>query len=203
MIPDQFAGRSFQIQPTMKEDFIGVWDNRVPPDQCGRIITLFENSTQVNGRNYHRVQDRQLDVGAFHPDIAHDVMNYVRFCLQDYIEWYPYLNGWNFHSSGCLVQKTEPTEGYHTFHAENCEQTCSSRTLVWTIYFNDVDERRETEFLYQQQNVKPKAGRADIYPGSFTHLHPGNPPMSTKNIATGWFSTGNPLSSNLILAGNP
>jgi len=27
--------------------------------------------------------------------------------------------------------------------------------------------------------------------------------MSTKYIATGWLSTGNPLSSNLLLAGNP
>ena len=26
-----------------------------------------------------------------------------------------------------------------------------------------------------------------IWPGSYTHLHRGNPPFSTKYIATGWY----------------
>ena len=175
------------LQPTLKEDFIGVWDNRVPPEVCKNTISLFENSFQAIGRNYYRVQDKQLDVGAFHPDIAHDIQNYLRFCLQEYISWYPYLNGWNFHSSGCLLQKTEPTEGYHTFHAENCEQTCASRTLVWSIYFNDVDEGGETEFLYQNLREEAVTGDVIIFPAGFTHTHRGNPPIGgTKYIATTW-----------------
>ena len=56
------------------------------------------------------------------------------------------------------------------------------------VYLNDVEEGGETEFLYQQLKIKPSKGRVVIWPGSFTHLHRGNPPMSTKYIATGWFA---------------
>ncbi len=53
------------------------------------------------------------------------------------------------------------------------------------VYLNDVDSGGETEFLYQQLKIKPKRGRVVIWPGSFTHLHIGNHPMSDKYIHTG------------------
>ena len=56
------------------------------------------------------------------------------------------------------------------------------------VYLNDVEEDGETEFLYQELKLKPKKGRVVIWPGSFTHLHRGNPPRSTKYIATGWYA---------------
>ena len=55
------------------------------------------------------------------------------------------------------------------------------------IYLNDIEEGGETEFLYQQKKIKPRRGMGAIWPGSFTHLHRGNPPMSTKYTLTGWF----------------
>ena len=87
-----------------------------------------------------------------------------------------------------MLQKTIPTHGYHVFHSENSELTNASRTLVWSVYFNDV-EQGETEFLYQRQRIKPVEGRVVIFPGSFTHLHRGNPPLNKKYIATGWLAT--------------
>ena len=45
----------------------------------------------------------------------------------------------------------------------------------------------ETEWLYQKRKVKPKKGTVCIWPGGYTHLHRGNPPMSSKYIATGWY----------------
>jgi hypothetical protein len=56
------------------------------------------------------------------------------------------------------------------------------------VYLNDVDEGGETEFLYQQVKIKPKRGTVVIWPGGFTHLHRGNPPLKNKYIATGWLS---------------
>ena len=65
-----------------------------------------------------------------------------------------------------------------------------NRVLAWTVYLNDVEEGGETEFLYQQLKIKPKANTAAIWPGGFTYLHRGNPPISeTKYILTGWFSS--------------
>jgi hypothetical protein len=57
------------------------------------------------------------------------------------------------------------------------------------VYFNDVEEGGETEWLYQQLKIQPKAGRVVIWPGSFTHMHRGNPPMENKYIATGWLAS--------------
>ena len=61
------------------------------------------------------------------------------------------------------------------------------RILAAMIYLNDVEEGGETEFLYQKLKVKPRKGTILIWPGSYTHLHRGNPPMSDKYIATGWW----------------
>ena len=56
------------------------------------------------------------------------------------------------------------------------------------VYLNDVKEGGETEFQYQKLRVKPKRGTVLIWPGGFTHLHRGNPPLSgDKYIATGWY----------------
>ena len=100
----------------------------------------------------------------------------------------PYLKSFPFVSSCVLLQKTEPKEGYHAFHGENLGWNSKNRSLAWMVYLNDVEEEGETEFLYQELKLKPKKGRVVIWPGSFTHLHRGNPPRSTKYIATGWYA---------------
>ena len=59
------------------------------------------------------------------------------------------------------------------------------------VYLNEVEEGGETEWLYQKKRVSPQKGMVVLWPGSFTHLHRGNPPMSDKYIATGWFQADN------------
>ena len=92
-----------------------------------------------------------------------------------------------------------PTEGYHGWHSETNNIACASRTLVWSVYFNDLEGSGETEFLYQKQKIKPKAGRVLIFPGAFTHLHRGNPPYEAKYIATGWLASNDIGQSNILL----
>ena len=62
------------------------------------------------------------------------------------------------------------------------------------IYLNDVEEGGETEFLYQKMRIKPTKNTCLLWPGSFTHLHRGLPPLSgSKFILTGWYT---PLSGS-------
>ena len=83
--------------------------------------------------------------------------------------------------------KNIPTEGYHSWHSEDSPQTNSSRTLVWSVYFNDVEEGGETEFLYQNRRIKAVEGTLVIWPAGFTHVHRGNPPIGQdKYILTTW-----------------
>ena len=192
-----------QPEVFLNKDFIGVWDNLLLEDFINLVVKTLDESTQIVPRSNTSVKDSQLDIAAFNPMMSNHIMCAVRSCLKMYLEWYPFLKNFNYHSTTCLLQKTNPTEGYHDWHSESNSIACAHRTLVWSVYFNDLEGSGETEFLYQKQKIKPKEGRIVIFPGSFTHLHRGNPPMSTKYIATGWLSTGNPLSSNLILAGNP
>ena len=186
-------------QVFLKEDFIGVWDNVILDDFNNYVIKLLDESTQIVPRSNTSVKDSQLDIAAFNPLVSNHIMTGVRSCLEIYLEWFPFLKNFNYHSTTCLLQKTIPTEGYHDWHSESNNIACAHRTLVWSVYFNDVEEGGETEFLYQKQKIKPKAGRVIIFPGSFTHLHRGNPPYSAKYIATGWLASNNFGETNLLI----
>jgi len=173
----------------LNEDFIGVWDNVTLDDFNKYVINLLDESTQIVPRSNAGVKDAQLDIAAFNPMISDHIMNAVRICCEQYFNWYPYLKYFQYHSTTCILQKTMPTEGYHSWHSESNNIANANRTLVWSVYFNDLEDSGETEFLYQKKKVKPKAGRVLIFPGSFTHLHRGNPPYEAKYIATGWLAS--------------
>ena len=85
------------------------------------------------------------------------------------------------------LQKTLQGQGYHQWHYEANRRDLSNRVLAWAVYLNDVEEGGETEFLYQHKRVSPTKGTLVMFPGAFTHLHRGNPPLSgSKYILTGW-----------------
>ena len=168
------------------KDFIGIWDNIFFDDFCQFLINFFNQSSIISPRNTSVKQDNQITLSTF-DDYSNDHLMFgVQQCLNNYRTWYPYLSNYTFYSSQNLIHKTEPSQGYHTFHSEDDSLNAINRTLAWMVYLNDVDEGGETEFLYQQIKVIPKRGRVVIWPGTFTHLHRGNPPFTTKYIATGW-----------------
>ena len=168
-------------------DFIGVFPNAVEPDFCDYLCQYVDQASQVAPRNFTHVKDKQICLDAFSPAEAKTLMGYVNSCLYFYCNELPYLTNFNYVSALCLLQKTEPEGGYHIFHGENLDWNMQHRTMAWMVYLNDVPEGGETEFLYQKRRFKPKAGTVMIWPGGYTHLHRGNPPLSTKYIATGWY----------------
>ena len=176
-------------------DFIGVFPDAVEPDFCDYLCQYVDQASQVAPRNFTHVKDKQICLDAFSPGEAKGLMEYVNGCLFYYINEFSYLTNFSYISALVLLQKTEPTQGYHMFHGENINWNVSDRTLAWMVYLNDVEEGGETEWLYQQRKIKPTKGTVCIWPGSFTHLHRGNPPMSEKYIATGWFQSDMGLSS--------
>ena len=170
------------------KDFIGIFPDAVNPNFCDYLCEYLDNATELQGgRNYTHVKDKQICLDAFSPGESKNLMEFVNGCLYYYINEFTYLTNFNYVSAVVLLQKTQPTEGYHMFHGENINWNLHTRTMAWMAYLNDVEEGGETEFLYQQLKVKPKKGTVVIWPGSYTHLHRGNPPMSDKYIATGWY----------------
>ena len=173
------------------KDFIGIYPDSVPNELCDELIKIANRSSYVRpGQNIaaaHR-QDLQIALEPVLPGLAEEFMKNVGNCLSEYIRVEcPFLQQNTFVSSVTLIQKTEPTQGYHSFHTENTTYDLYCRSMAWMTYLNDVKEGGETEFLYQKMKVKPKKGTTLIWPGGYTHMHRGNPPMEDKYIATGWY----------------
>ena len=90
-----------------------------------------------------------------------------------------------------LQRYTAGQGGYPYWHCELYPRDPTAETLhrhvLWTVYLNDGFAAGETEFLYQNRKVTPRAGSLLIAPAAFTHTHRGNRPEGgDKYIATSW-----------------
>lgn len=137
--------------------------------------------------------DQQIYLPNYSP--LSDVFDLISLCaikgLNDYCEQFPALRDVIFSNVVVKLQKTRKGGGYSVWHYERGNRD-PQRCLAWMIYLNDVSDGGETEFLLQHKRVSPKAGTLLIWPADFTHVHRGNPPLSsTKYIATGWFNYSN------------
>jgi hypothetical protein len=187
----------------MVDNFIGIFNNAVPAEDCQGLIDYFDML-----RSYNLVYTRQeLNEGKPHvkkdetafilqPAVMFNSKNTVvqqflsKFwdCYTQYVEKYSILADADTHGIASIrLQKTSPGEGYHSWHYETPSPLVSHRFLAWGLYLNTVDEGGETEFLYQHQRIKAEQGRLVIWPAGFTHTHRGNPPLSgDKYLLTGW-----------------
>lgn len=182
-------------------NFIAQYENALSKENCKYIIDEFEKIITLNQPNTIHHGDLQfknklkrLDTSFFahfyHRDITVMVNQALQVCLNKYYDQYFVINGIKLNSIEVKIQKTEPKGGYHEWHCENDNPMVCNRMLAWTLYLNDIpDGEGETEFLWQGEKVKPRAGLMCIFPAGFTHTHRGNPVYSTnKYIATGWFT---------------
>ena len=176
----------------MTEDFIRVYEDRMPTELSNELIKWFE-TVSTSGRMVHRngpsISDTQIAVDGVRKDFVDNIYACIGPCLEEYADDFPFLKGHDLMSSLCVMQRTEPKsgDGYHRWHSERFGMNTVERVLAWTVYLNDVQEGGETEFLYQGLRVAPKHGRIVIWPAGWTHVHRGNPPLSnTKYILTGW-----------------
>lgn len=187
-----------------KPDFIGTYDNVLTHEECAEVIKYFKEM-----KRYNLVHDRQslkdglahersdeacflmetdtFYLGQTHPILV-KILEKMWSCYKDYAHKYSILAISHKHGvTGSKIQHTKVGEGFHNWHYENNGVTNSNRFLAYTIFLNTVVVGGETEFLYQHKRVNAVEGRISIFPGSFTHTHRGNPPISgDKYIVTGW-----------------
>ena len=194
----------------MEYNFVEVYDNAVDKQTCENIIKHFEEV-----KNAGLSTDRQLKEGVAKltkdtdmydltetPDLltsnsitsANDKLIFPTFkeafwnCYNQYITKYDLTQTTTHTLDGYVkIQKTVPGQGYHVWHWEQDSVQHGHRLLLVMLYLNDVEEGGETEFLYQGIRVKPKQGSIMICPGSFTHTHRGNPPLTgEKYVMNTW-----------------
>lgn len=187
----------------MKDNFIEIYDNAIPDKLCDDLINTYKLAEEY-GYTYDRqnysnkvdsieIEDNSISLPYvplqfIDSNIINQFNELFWKCYTKYANKYSILNKIGYHKMyGIKIQKTEPSQGYHTWHCEQGTKENSARILAWAVYLNDISDGGETEFLYQSQRVIPKKGTAMIFPASFTHTHRGNPPLTeTKYIVTGW-----------------
>jgi hypothetical protein len=174
---------------------IGIYENIFSKEWCNNVISTAKNITSNFTKNIEYRNNFSLseDVSFALDDYNEDIPK--EFCKEFYNKCFlPYTKKYKLHSSfihnlylsAFKFQKTNPTEGYHLWHYEQAAEY-PSRWGVYMIYLNDIEEGGETEFLEQKLRISPKSGTVCIFPGGYTHLHRGNPPLSqSKYVITGW-----------------
>lgn len=182
------------------DNFIGVFNNVLSKEDCEEIIKSFEHQCSKGlsfdrgpNESNHRREDESMceNINSVYipPDIAKRLTSLIwEKCHPLYAKQYSILDKADKYTIfEYKIQRTHPGQGYHIWHYETMGRPQTNRVLVYTLYLNDVEEGGETEFLYANRRLKPKAGTFVLFPANFTHTHRGNPPLSgTKYMLTGW-----------------
>jgi len=183
--------------------FIQVYKKAFSDEFCNRVIEFY-NTAEQGGMTISRQDDEKVlktdkhDTVMFLPHYPLKLADkeiMIEFnrvfwghCYKQYADQFDVLKSFSEHKSYTIkIQKTQPGQGYHMWHAECTCRDNSNRLLTWAVYLNDDFEAGETEFLYQQYRYKPSKGDVIIFPAAYTHTHRGNPPIGgDKYIITGW-----------------
>lgn len=190
------------------KDFIAVYENVYPEGYCEHVIEQFE-LLDSKGVSYNRQQSenasklskndqaicanlRGHNLEPFNNKSTMDVFfDGLQMCFEEYTEQYPLLKNIKLRASDMKMQRTSPMGGYHVWHAEQGNGTQAHRGVVYMLYLNTLNESQagETEFLYQQQRIRPVKNTMILWPAAFTHTHRGNTVFGEgcKYVITGWF----------------
>jgi hypothetical protein len=185
-------------------NFIGVYDNYITPEECNKAIKLYEDQNKFNN-TINRIggeqssilqkQDQQFFAVPNNVDVWWESLKPMMINFEMAFKHYIQNTGAQaaydntpFNFTNLKIQKTLPTEGYHIWHIEHGKGfETAPRAFVFSIYLNDVEDGGETEFLHFSKRVKPKTGRIVIWPAAFPYVHRGNSPLSgEKYILTSW-----------------
>jgi hypothetical protein len=194
------------------DDHIGIFENYFEEDLIDKYLEFYKicessgltySRQETNDAEPHVKKDKAISILAtqFYQSNGEILLPYtVKPFMEQffsriyplYVEKYSTLSRHSRHTIFDIkIQKTEPAEGYHIWHAENENHETRNRIMSFILYLNDVDQGGETEFLYQKARVEARRNRLVLWPAGYTHLHRGNPPLSgTKYILTGWVEYG-------------
>ncbi len=185
------------IHEVKPNSFVFQKSSALSKDFCADVIARFERDEegQYKGRigqlaNEDNSIKKSTDLvvsGKQHwKDIDKALFQSLGKAILEFRETYPFFKG-SFKDMGYGVQRTNPGEHYH-WHIDGGSHDFSHRQLVAIWYLNDVPgPGGETEFLFQDIQIKPELGKLILFPPFWTHEHRGVMLQSgVKYIATTW-----------------
>jgi 2OG-Fe(II) oxygenase superfamily len=170
-------------------DFIQGYPGALAPALCEEIVVRFEaDDRKYASRTATRLNPlvrsgTMLDIPRYPEwaDVCRTVTQTTRRCLDDYARRYPSLQSLAQPERSLItppiIERIEPGQGYG-YHIDAGPGGTHDRLVSGLIYLRDVPEGGETEFPFQQMNVRPRAGLLLLFPPFWTHLHRGVSPAS-------------------------
>ncbi|MDH5183860.1 MAG: 2OG-Fe(II) oxygenase [Gammaproteobacteria bacterium] len=185
------------IREVKTGSFIYEKKDSIPAEACAEIIRRFETmkEDQYEGRigqtvdkdhGIKKTTDLVVSGKEHWQDVDKGLFYSLGVALKEFRETFPYFKG-PFKDMGYNLQRYNPGEYYH-WHIDGGSHDFSQRQLVALWYLNDVPSPGgETEFLYQDVQITPEAGKLVLFPPFWTHEHRAAKVQSgVKYIATTW-----------------
>ena len=178
-------------------DFIEIYDEALPSENCDKLIEYFNNSPQTPGMvgdfkiSPNHKKSTELDNSWFSlHNVARDLIyNYLSTYTNKYVEKYysiqpQCIGNWGVDDGFTLKKFEGEDDGFKKWHTEH-SIPFPNRILVWMFYLNDAQSG--TDFI-NFPRVDAKKGRLVIWPSSWTHTHRSAPNKGLKYIISGWYS---------------
>ena len=169
----------------------------LPPAFCDEVVRRFEAnpSQQYAGRigqlreedaSVKKTTDLVVSNKEDWKDVDRMFFRSLGAAMLELRQAFPYFRG-PFKDIGYQVQRYRAGEYYH-WHIDGGSHELSQRQLVALWYLNDVPgPGGETEFLFQQIQVRPERGKLVLFPPFWTHEHRAvELRAGLKYIATTW-----------------
>lgn len=169
--------------------FIFEFDKEIPEDLCDELILKFESlpesmliDSPVHGGRIDHAYKKATD---FDMKVSPEWDKYMKVFSQSLTGIFQKIRLGHVDSfTATRVMATTfrmrrySVDDYYNWHVDVGDKPTSMRMLAIIWYLNDVEEGGATEFRYQGVEVKPKRGKAVVFPPYWTHLHRGQRPTS-------------------------
>ena len=187
------------LQEAAPGSFIYEYHNALSPDDCAKMIDLFEERTDehhsgkvawgVERLELKRSTDLAL-VGQEHWAWADELFHQsILKGVGELQKIIPLFNEEAINDNGYQIQRTMPGQFYH-WHKDSNRHS-RKRLMVAFWYLNDIPEADggATEFKVQNVKIQPEAGKLLFFPPYWTHIHRGCELLrGSKHIAVTWIS---------------
>lgn len=170
------------LAPAVCEEMIRRFEAREHQHYRGRIGQGARTEDSVKSSTDLRISGRED-----WQDIDRILFASLSQALNEIAGYHPFFAANALRDVGYNMQRTRPGEFYH-WHVDSGPGEFSQRQLVAIWYLNNLQgQGGETEFLFQELELRPRQGKLILFPPFWTHVHRGVPPATdTKYIATTW-----------------